>query len=697
MPGNNENAKSGASQSVDEQNTVLAKDAKESAKPARSSSKKQGTGENAAVSAAKKQTKSADSTTTKKTATKSSSQKSEKDNIKSPAKKSSAKKSEQGVSAKSAKETREKVRALRERARASIEKSQAKAEEEKKTGGRASQKPKKLPEKEPEAETLPSSNSIDNQIPDSLVQNNTESEPAKRDSKPKYESGLKHNPEIATKKRAPKTTIKETTKDEQNKANPKMADTSLATDGNAKSAEPSYYNNFSTPIFNKPIFVYHDEVKEKPQDKIPTEPEEINDESLNMLLDLQIDDDETPEQSTPAPQSHEAINEDIIAEIESAIIESQLLDSEENKEDSEENSDLPESYPADNAEEAKIDTDSKEDGEKAEDTEEIFSPDAPTDYNESDGEKISTDEEDAASAPVSDETSDEEEQSEPEPELPPLMDIEHFSDYLSKSDAASRSDEENSSEDSESPEGEEEETYLTNEALLYSPKTDSDVDLFQHGFFDAEIKKSEPVDEQPVTKKKKKEIKAEPKVLADEMKYDPKKPRRIDFRFDFIELFVFTLVAVMVLTTFVFKHSIVEGPSMENTLQDGDHLIVLSIFYSPEPGDIIVFEDYSTGLEKPLVKRVIAVGGQTVDIDVFGFVYVDGVQLDEKYVYKDGFDAITRPGTYVVPEGEVFVMGDHRNNSTDSRTPSFGTVKEDAILGKVVLRFYPFDSFGTVD
>ena len=186
----------------------------------------------------------------------------------------------------------------------------------------------------------------------------------------------------------------------------------------------------------------------------------------------------------------------------------------------------------------------------------------------------------------------------------------------------------------------------------------------------------------------------EAKFISDEKEYDPKAPRKVDMRFDFVELFVFTLAAVLVIMTFFFKHSVVEGSSMEQTLHEGEHLIISDFFYTPETGDIIVCEDYSTGHLKPLVKRVIATGGQTVRIDPYGNVYVDGELLEEDYVYIDGYME-NIPLFYSVPEGEVFVMGDHRNLSSDSR--AFGTVSENSILGKVLLRFYPFDKFGTVD
>ncbi len=179
--------------------------------------------------------------------------------------------------------------------------------------------------------------------------------------------------------------------------------------------------------------------------------------------------------------------------------------------------------------------------------------------------------------------------------------------------------------------------------------------------------------------------------------YNPKKPRKVDARFDFIELFVFTLFAVILLTTFVFRHAVVQGPSMQNTLQDGEHLIISNLFYTPQKGDIIVCQDRETGHYEPVVKRVVATAGDTIEV-INSIVYLNGEKMDETdYVLLDGEDNYANFPKVTVPEGMIFVMGDHRNNSADSRAFLTTFVREDAVLGKVIIRFYPFDQFGKVD
>jgi len=177
-------------------------------------------------------------------------------------------------------------------------------------------------------------------------------------------------------------------------------------------------------------------------------------------------------------------------------------------------------------------------------------------------------------------------------------------------------------------------------------------------------------------------------------KYDPDNPRRADTRFDIVEIFTFTLVAIILITSFLFRHSIVEGGSMLNTLTEGDHLILTDVFYTPKRYDIVVFEDYSTGFNKALIKRVIATEGEVVKINEDGEVFVNGERIRDDFVYRC-HDRRERAFEYTVGEGEVFVMGDHRCCSTDSR--NFGAISESSILGKVILRFYPFSFFGAVN
>lgn len=172
---------------------------------------------------------------------------------------------------------------------------------------------------------------------------------------------------------------------------------------------------------------------------------------------------------------------------------------------------------------------------------------------------------------------------------------------------------------------------------------------------------------------------------------------------EYVEIFSFALVAVLFLFSFCFKVCVVDGDSMVNTLHNGEKIITRDLGYKPECGDIVVF--YESGeLNKPLVKRVIATEGQTVEIDhTTGTVKVNGEVIEEDYVYYIGGeyhnfwyysrDNGSQTLTVTVPEGHIFVMGDNRNNSLDSRTESVGFIKENQIFGKVIFRISPFESF----
>lgn len=164
------------------------------------------------------------------------------------------------------------------------------------------------------------------------------------------------------------------------------------------------------------------------------------------------------------------------------------------------------------------------------------------------------------------------------------------------------------------------------------------------------------------------------------------------------------LVCLVLVFTFLGRLTRVDGESMENTLVDGQLLLVWSLGYEPQQGDIVVLNktmaEHLNGVA--IVKRVIAVGGQTVDIDyATNTVYVDGEVLDEPYIKEPmwdvtGADPYRTETHFEVPEGSVFVMGDNRNNSDDSRDNRIGTVDEGYILGKAVFSVFPFSTFGVM-
>ena len=155
---------------------------------------------------------------------------------------------------------------------------------------------------------------------------------------------------------------------------------------------------------------------------------------------------------------------------------------------------------------------------------------------------------------------------------------------------------------------------------------------------------------------------------------------------------VHLLAVVMIVFVLLFRVVIVSGSSMYATLNDGDWLLVTgSIFYhDPQYGDIIVASKESFNRGEPIIKRVIATEGQTVDIDfVTGIVYVDGVALEEDYTYTPTNiqEGIVFPIT--IAEGCIFAMGDNRNGSRDSRDPSIGMIDKREILGKALLLVFP--------
>ena len=161
------------------------------------------------------------------------------------------------------------------------------------------------------------------------------------------------------------------------------------------------------------------------------------------------------------------------------------------------------------------------------------------------------------------------------------------------------------------------------------------------------------------------------------------------------------IIALLIAGTILlfFKPIVVKQESMQPTFYSNDYVIVsrqaYNLFGDVERGDVIVFKSDlvdENGEQKHLIKRVIAVGGDTIEIRD-GYVYLDGEMLDEPYVAEEGISG--EMGSVTVEEGKMFVMGDTRRVSQDSRSPELGQVEESSIVGKVVLRIYPFDSIET--
>jgi signal peptidase I len=174
--------------------------------------------------------------------------------------------------------------------------------------------------------------------------------------------------------------------------------------------------------------------------------------------------------------------------------------------------------------------------------------------------------------------------------------------------------------------------------------------------------------------------------------------------FEIVETLVLTLVIFLVIQNFVAQPYQVKQQSMQQTLEPEQYVLVDKLtprFDAYDRGDIVVFNPPETwaGDGTPFIKRVIGVGGDQLEIRDDGFVYVNGVKLDESYLFQvDGepqrTDAPLDQARWNVPNGEFFVMGDHRSNSADSRV--FGPISEGDVIGRAWLRYWPFSAFGVL-
>lgn len=169
---------------------------------------------------------------------------------------------------------------------------------------------------------------------------------------------------------------------------------------------------------------------------------------------------------------------------------------------------------------------------------------------------------------------------------------------------------------------------------------------------------------------------------------------------EFINLMLYVgsiIIIALLLNKFVIQKVEVDGPSMNTTLKTGQHLIVEKVTYyfnDPKREDIVVFTPPGYDDDTLYIKRVIGLPGDKVQVKD-GYLYVNGKKYDDKHWTEEILDPGVAEEEVTVGENEYFVVGDNRNNSTDSR--EFGTVNKSSIMGKAVLRIWPFDKFGTLN
>ena len=164
----------------------------------------------------------------------------------------------------------------------------------------------------------------------------------------------------------------------------------------------------------------------------------------------------------------------------------------------------------------------------------------------------------------------------------------------------------------------------------------------------------------------------------------------INYIYDIVKTILFMFSIICIIFTFIFRDANVVGNSMVDTLHNNDKVILTNFMYMPKPGDIVVI-NAENQIEKDIIKRVIATEGQTLSIDYnTGKVLVDGVIIDEPYISS----YTIKPNNeydipYVIPEGYIFVMGDNRNVSLDSRDSEIGLIPVSDVIGKAQFIFFP--------
>ena len=186
------------------------------------------------------------------------------------------------------------------------------------------------------------------------------------------------------------------------------------------------------------------------------------------------------------------------------------------------------------------------------------------------------------------------------------------------------------------------------------------------------------------------------KVQETEEQFPPDQQARLDL-YDWIQSLMVALVICVSLFIFAVRVIDVSGSSMVPTLRDGDKMIVSDLFYKPKYGDIVVFKTDQYDPDRALVKRVIATEGQEISLDFDrGVVYINGSPIEEDYIAELTTTKLDFIGPQTVPEGCVFVMGDNRNASTDSRKKEIGMVDERMILGRAYYVVFPLSEMGRI-
>ena len=242
----------------------------------------------------------------------------------------------------------------------------------------------------------------------------------------------------------------------------------------------------------------------------------------------------------------------------------------------------------------------------------------------------------------------------------------------------------------------------SNDNKDYDRDYDLALDINPEMYLDKDKKRSKKSDDDDYyiykSEEVEKPVEEEPKKTKDGKNYfvAAKQDGGVASVYDWIRCIVFAIAIVVICLTFVFRLVDVDGTSMNDTLQTKDKVIVTNLFYQPNNNDIIVIS-HGEKYPKPIIKRVIAKEGQTLKLDTENNrIIVDGVVIDEPYIKGTTFS-----GSYsdydipeVIPEGKLFVMGDNRQVSLDSRSSEIGLIDVKDVIGKAQVVAFPFDHFG---